>query len=262
MAPILFPLSLDPAWLTAVLLITLRLGAIFVATPILAEANIPAMVRVLLVVAIAVALTGSLPQASVTMPQDFATLLSSAVGELALGAAMALGILLAFGGFSLGGRLLDVQTGFAVGQVFDPVSRQPLTVLTAALNRLAVVVFFCLNGPGLLLRALAISLERFPPGQPWPLGIAALPILKQAATAFAYGFSLAAPLVLCLLLLDFGLGVLARNLPQMNIFMLGLPIKTVCGLFALALWLPATGHAMTRLYESIFVMWQEWMRHG
>lgn len=282
MTPFLLSGVLDPTWLTAVLFIALRISALFVATPILAEANVPVSVRILLIVAIAVALAGTLPRVgvgvgigigvgdgigngagiAVNAPLTLAALFTGALGELTLGATMALGVLLAFSGFSVAGRLLDVQTGFAIGQVFDPVSRQQLTVLTAAFNRLAVIVFFCLEGHGVLLRGLALSLEHFPPGQSWPLGLAFLPVVKQAATAFSYGFSLAAPLVLCLLLVDFGLGALARNLPQMNIFMLGLPIKVICGLFGLAIWLPAAGAAMTRLYESIFLMWQGWLQHG
>jgi flagellar biosynthetic protein FliR len=60
---------------------------------------------------------------------------------------------------------------------------------------------------------------------------------------------------MCILLADLALGVLARNLPQMNMLVIGLPVKIVVGLAALSIWFGGMGAAMNRIYNSIYNTW-------
>ncbi|HZN46920.1 MAG TPA: flagellar biosynthetic protein FliR [Ramlibacter sp.] len=246
--------SLGAPWVTAVLLLSVRIGALFFMTPLLYAVPVPGAVRVLIVLALASAI--SLPLAStVPTPLDLGVLLAAAAGELALGATLGLGILLAFAGFSLAGRLLDVQIGFGIGQVFDPVTRSQVPILTSVFDLLALMLFFLVNGHHALLRGLAYSVERFPVGRSWSLEGAAAPVLQQVAGLFTLGFALASPVVMCLLLVEFALGVVSRNLPQVNMLALGIPVKIVVGLLALALLAGTLGEASARLYASIFKTW-------
>ena len=102
---------------------------------------------------------------------------------------------------------------------------------------------------------MAFSLERFPLGQPWPIEAAFAPIAGQTAALFSLGFALAAPVALSLLLVEVAVGVVARNLPQMNMFTLGIPLKVVVGLLALSLWFGGVRGVMTRVYAGIFRSW-------
>jgi flagellar biosynthetic protein FliR len=61
--------------------------------------------------------------------------------------------------------------------------------------------------------------------------------------------------VFCIFLVELGLGVLARNLPQMNMFAMGIPVKIVVGLSALSLWMTSAGSVTSRIYASIFQTW-------
>ena len=67
--------------------------------------------------------------------------------------------------------------------------------------------------------------------------------------------ALAAPVVACLVLVELALGVLARNLPQMNMFVLAIPIKVVVCVVALAVWFGGIGESMSRVYGSIYRGW-------
>ncbi|MNL31887.1 flagellar biosynthesis protein FliR [compost metagenome] len=118
-------------------------------------------------------------------------------------------------------------------------------------------MFLLLDGHHALLRGIGLSLERFPVGSPWPLTHAALPIIKQAASLFALGFALVAPVVFCILLIEFVLGVVGRNLPQMNMFAVGIPVKIIAGLIALSLWFTGIGGVMTRVYAGIATTWDQ-----
>jgi flagellar biosynthetic protein FliR len=72
---------------------------------------------------------------------------------------------------------------------------------------------------------------------------------------FALSFSLAAPVVFCILLVEMSLGVLARNLPQMNMLAMGIPVKIIIGMVALSLWFTGIGNVMLRAYAGIYQAW-------
>lgn len=245
----------DHAWVTRVLLLSARIAALFLLTPVLYAIPVPALVRVLLAVGLAAALAlpfSGLPGGQAPLP---GALLQSLLQELAIGATLGLGILMAFAGFALAGRLLDVQVGFGIAQVFDPLTRTQVPVLTSVFTLLGVLLFLLVDGHHALLRGIAFSLARFPLGQPWAVDAAAGPVLKQASALFTLGFALAAPIVLSLLLVEFALGVIARNLPQVNMFVLGIPVKIIAGLLALSLWAVGLGVAAGRLYGEIYRTW-------
>jgi flagellar biosynthetic protein FliR len=195
----------------------------------------------------------------VTVPNDWSGLLVAAGSELALGATLGLGILIAFGAFAVAGRLLDVQVGFGLAQVFDPVSRHQIPVLNAAFNQIGVLVFFLLNGHHALLRGVVLSLEKFPLGAAWSISASSDAVMGQMTGLFMLGFALVAPVVFCVLLVELALGVVARNLPQMNMFVIALPAKTAVALIALSLWFSGIGGVMTRVYASIAAGWEKIM---
>jgi flagellar biosynthetic protein FliR len=102
---------------------------------------------------------------------------------------------------------------------------------------------------------VGFSLERFPVGQAWSVSASAAPVVRQSAGLFTLGFALAAPVVLSLLLLEFALGVVSRNLPQANMLALGIPVKIVAGLLALSIWAGGMGGVMLRVYADMYRTW-------
>jgi flagellar biosynthetic protein FliR len=249
-------------WLIKVSLLSVRIGAVFLMTPILAAASVPVTVRILLVLGLAAALStfgatlGAVPLEAPSYTVDHPGALVQALAmELVLGATLAVGVHLAFASFAVAGRLLDIQIGFGLGQVLDPQSNAQLPILTTAFNQIGVIVFFLVNGHHALMRGIAYSLERFPAGRPWPIDAAYGPIMKQLGGLLGLSFALTAPVVFCIFMVELALGVLARNLPQINMLTLGIPIKVVVGLIALSLWFTGVGSAMTRVYAGIYQSW-------
>jgi flagellar biosynthesis protein FliR len=246
----------DPGFVMAVFLLSLRLSAVFLLTPILYAFSVPATARLLLVIGLAVGLALGIPgDTRELLSFSAGQLLVASMTELALGATLSLGILIAFASVSMAGRMIDVQIGFGIAQVFDPATQRQIPILTSAFDKLGVVVFFLVNGHHALLRGIAYSLERFPLGRAWPIDAAAPWVIKQVAGLFGLGLALAAPVVVCVLLVELALGVVARNLPQMNMFVIGIPIKILVGLAALSIWFGGVGDAMNRIYGSIYKTW-------
>ena len=253
---------LGAPWITAVLLLATRIAAVLLLTPVLHAVAIPGLVRVLIVIAVACVLALPFGAQSPVELADTGALVSALVREAFIGATLGLGVLLAFAGFGLSGRLVDVQVGFGMAQVYDPLTRSRLPVVSAVFGLLAAVFFFAVDGHHALLRGIAFSVERLPPGAGVGTAVAAEPVVRQGAALFTLGFALAAPVVLGLLLVEFVLGVISRNLPQMNMLVLGIPAKILLGLVALSAWAAGFGVPARGLYEGIYQAWSAWFTSG
>jgi flagellar biosynthetic protein FliR len=225
----------------------------------------PNPVRVLLIVALAFTLSLGRPKAALTDAYAISTsaeLIAAVLTELAIGAMMALGVNVAFGAIAIGGRLLDVQIGYGIAQVFDPATHRQTPILTTLLNQLGTMVFFVSDFHHVLLRGLSLSLERIPVGHGWSIATAAAPLMRHAGAMFGLGFALVSPIVFCMLMLEFGLTILARNAPQLHLFMLNHALKILVGITAIGLWLVGAPEAMARMYRVVFLSWEAMFPHG
>lgn len=138
-------LGIEERWIHTVFLLAIRFGTFALVAPPLASVQIPTLVRITFIGALSVMLAISLPFARLPAALPLSALLSAACMEFAIGFSMALGVALAFAAFTTGAQLLDLQIGFSLGQVLDPLTRQRLPVLTSALNQLAIIGFFSTN---------------------------------------------------------------------------------------------------------------------
>jgi len=247
-------IGIDPLWIVAVLLVAIRIGPLFILAPLFGSRETPVRVRVLFALALAAMLVaGGLPALNVDL-SSFGSVVAAAVVEVVFGAAFAFGLLAMFAAFMFAGRLVDLQIGFGVANLIDPVSRRQAPLLGTALNSLAILVFFAVDGHHLILRGLAYSLEKFPPGSPLTQ-INATAIFAQFGLIFSYGLMLVAPAVFALLLLDLAFALISRTMPQMNVFIVSMPLKVVVGLLVLAISMRYWQPAMRKLFESVPSYW-------
>lgn len=254
--------SFGEPWIAAVLLLSVRIAALLVLTPLLYAMSMPSLVRLGIVLGLSAVIAMPLAGPGAVAIQDTPALVAAMLREAAVGATLGAGVLMAFGGFALAGRLVDIQVGFGIAQVFDPLTRSQVPILSSIFGLLAVVFFFVVNGHHALLRGVAYSVERFPVGQAWPGEAAAEPLVRQMSALFTLGFALAAPVVLGLLLVEFALAVVSRNLPQVNMLVMGVPVKIVAGLLALSVWAGGFAAPAERLYAQIHRTWVQWLQAG
>jgi flagellar biosynthesis protein FliR len=249
-------MDIDPVWAVAVYLITLRLGVLLIMTPIFSNLSSFITIRVLFTLALSVVLVSGLAIKPTSIALTLGALISASIAELVVGAALAFGVFAAFGAFSVAGKILDVQSGFGIGSIFDPVTRAGAPLFSTMLNLLAVTVFFGMDGHHAILRGMAFSIQQIPPGA----GFSAIQIdavVKEFGAMFSLGVALIAPVMFCLLLVEAGLAVVSRVLPQMNVFVVGIPVKICVALITFALTIGALGPIMGRVYASIFVYWEQ-----
>ena len=249
-------IDVDPAWALSVFLVAIRIGVIFMMSPVFTGLNGLVTVRVLLSLILGAVMVSGLKLPMARSALDVGPVILAAMQELAVGATLAFGVMAAFGAFSLAGKILDVQSGFGIGSVYDPVTRSGAPLFATMLNMVAVVAFFGMDAHHALLRGIAFSLQQIPPGA----GFSALnldAVLRQFGLMFSLGVSLIVPVMLCLLLVEVGLAVVSRVLPQMNVFIVLVPVKLFAGIAIFALTVVALGPVMGRVYASIFTFWEQ-----
>lgn len=247
-------ISIDAGWAVAVFLVSLRLGFLLLLSPIFSGLAAPAAPRVLLTLALAALLVSGGDVRPALPDYTLGRLVQGALGEAVVGITLAFGVFAAFGAFSMAGKLLDIQSGFGLGSVYDPVTRSGAPMFAAILNLVALAVFFALDGLHALMRGIAFSLQRVAPGAGLALPLGA--VLAQFGLVFSLGVALVIPVMLCLLLIELSLAVAARALPQMNVFVISVPVKLVAGVAIFALCAPSLGPAMDKVYGAIFTYWE------
>ncbi|KAF0813407.1 hypothetical protein IGB42_02336 [Andreprevotia sp. IGB-42] len=248
-------LRYDMARLVATLLCATRLATAISLTPVLAGVGVPVRLRLFLVLALSFCLAGMGLSGLPPVPTDVLDLVGMMLSELLFGAALAFGVFTAFGAFSLAGHLLDFQIGFNVGALFDPVSRRQTPILSRLFDLFAVLVFFVTQLHHTLLRAFAATLEAVPLGA-FKGAVSPLVMAEQVSRMFVQGLKLAAPVMICLLLVELGMAVLSRNIPQLNVFVISLPLKVLIGLSMLAFSLRYLAPTVSKTLNMIFPFWE------
>ena len=255
-------LHIDLAWLASVLLLAARVAGATVLIPIFGPVEVPGSVRVILAVAIAAALVSGLAglstAAAAASLASTASLTVAMLSEVVIGATFAFGFLAAYAATQVAGRVLDIQMGFSAAGVFNPSLRTIAPLTGSILGMLSIVVFLSLDGHHLLLRALAESARSTPPGTVFSsaqFGWDAL--IAQSGVMFAFGLTLAAPVMFSLLLADIAIAFFARSVPQLNPFVLGFAIKILLGILGLAAAIRLGGSVFERLFGTTFHYWEQ-----
>jgi flagellar biosynthetic protein FliR len=227
-------------WCQAVLLVSTRLAVGLASTPVFGVFGMPMLARLIMTMAFAVLVVGVGNKPAVVL--GFEGMLSALAFEAFAGLVMAVAIQCAFTAFAVAGRMLDVQMGFSVGSILDPVSKGHSAVMTGGFNTLAVIVFFGSDAHAVVLAAACQSFQQVPLLAFATLSQRGLDFMLTAGGAmFATGLALASPVVVSMLLTDVVVAVVSRNMPQMNLLFVSIPLKILLGLTVLVVSMRAIG---------------------
>lgn len=221
------------------LLLLTRTSGIFMISPFFGSLNIPVQLRAGAAFLFAVALFPVIDQMGIAAPPDSLLIYAGAVVcELFIGWLIGFVAYLCFSAIHFGGKVMDMQAGFAVVNVMDPTSGQQIPLIGSFLYNLSIIVFLATNGHHMIIAALAESF-RLIPLLTMKLSLT-LPMLLSDFTAgvFVTGMKIAMPVTFAILLVNVALGILARTMPQLNIFVVGIPLQIIVGIGILMMMLP------------------------
>jgi flagellar biosynthetic protein FliR len=249
-------IQLDVQWLLGVLLIATRLAVLLLMSPLLILGRIPTRIVFFMTMIFAVAINNCVQQYTSLAIISSMDLVVGMIRELSIGFLMAFGLHCAFAAFEFGGRILDLQMGFGVANLLNPATHEQSPLLGTALLMTGVMTFYLLQGHHWIAKSILQSYQWFPLGGGFP-ELHPEPVIKQFGLMFSLGMLLVSPAIIVLLLLDGAMAIAVRTMPQVNIFMLSIPVKIAIGLLVLAMSVPLLKDIFQTIFLSIFSFWSE-----
>lgn len=243
----LMPFNLDNWYFF--LLIWARLMGIVFLFPYFSYQGIPLTVRVYLSLIMAFLLYLSLERPvlnEMRAPLEMVLLLGR---EVLTGLALGYVVVLIYSVFLNAGQMVDLKAGLMMSGVFEPQFGSRVTLMGQFYYLLALVFYLTVNGHHYFLQTLADSYELIPLQAGFMGQEAALGMVELFAAMFALAFQMVAPIIIILMIMDIAMGLLAKTVPQIQVFILGLPLKIALSLLLFAILVPAFGVVWERYLE-------------
>jgi flagellar biosynthetic protein FliR len=242
--------DISPSQLQLFFLVFIRLAAIVAFMPVFSSKTLPLIFKAGLTFAVSFLL----------FPILDLPVIASAIDPVGLGLAIAaeiiLGLMIGFvfkiilGGFQMAGQLAGYQMGMALANVMDPSTSEQVPLLAQFNNLLALMILLAVNAHHFFIQAVIESFRFLP-----PLGMnlhnaVFKDLIYLAGNLFVIAIKVGAPVVVALLLVSVSFGLIARTVPQMNVFIVAMPLKIMIGLIFVGLGLPFIVAYMERLYAE------------
>ena len=239
-------------------LVLLRVGALIGTMPLFGEQVTPVKVKAGLTLVIAILL---FPTVSSTLPAvstDFISLLFRMLSETLIGAALGLSARLIFAAAQLAGEMIGFQVGFSVANVIDPVSSMHVSLIGQFLYLFAMLIFLITNSHHIFFAAIADSFRIVPLLSFHVSGDFMSVMMGLCRDMFILAVKLSIPVIAMILFTNVGLGIVARTVPQINVFIVGFPLQISIGLIFFGLSIPLCGsllqHAYGHLGDSVYAL--------
>jgi len=223
-----------------------RVSAFIFVVPLFSSRNAPPALKIALSFFLAlIFITVNSPSVDSSL-LDAAIYVPALITELGIGLILGFFVSFIFAAFHVAGEHIGYQMGFAVVNVFDFASQQQVSLVAQFLFTLAMLLFLNLNLHHGMIATWHGSLLLAPPGRVALAALSVADVVSVCQDFFLIAFQLAAPLMAFLILADISLGIIARIMPQMNVFFVGIPVKIAFGLFMLASAVMAYGVVLER----------------
>lgn len=236
------------------ILVLVRVTGLFIISPIFSRINLQMTYKIGFSLLIALIMMNVVegPEA----PMSDILLAIEVIKELLVGFMIGFISYLFFSVFFVVGQIIDVQIGFGIVSVLDPQSNIQIPITGNYYQIIATLVFLIINGHHLLIEALVKSYEFVPIGK-FSLSIGMVnQFVVIVGKLFILGFKIGSPILVTIILADVLLGILAKTMPQMNVFIVGMPLKIMVGLALIIATLPiffiTLHHIFNSMYEEIF----------
>jgi flagellar biosynthesis protein FliR len=231
--------SLLPALAATFVLVFARMGAMVMLLPGFGESNIPVRVKLgiaLLLTLIILPLHRADYHIDITSVTSLMVLM---VHEIVIGIVLGATARVTLSALAVAGSVIAQQLGLGFVTAIDPTQGQQGQLIGNFLTILGMTLLFATDTHHLVLAALNESYKIFSPGAPMPTGDVAALATRAFAEAFKIGLQLSAPFLVFGLVFNIGLGVLARLMPQMQVYFVGVPLSILAGFLIFAVVIAA-----------------------
>lgn len=215
-----------------------RLTGLFLVAPIFASKQMPGRIKVLIILVLSAAMACFIPiknSANLGTPGLF---IGAMAVEVFIGYTIGFVAYVVFGAIQLAGQIIDTQMGFGFVNVIDPQSGIQVPLMGNVNYMLSLLIYLSINGHHYLLGAIVQSYKIIP-----VLGVNMNHrlidlIVQVTVNMFIIAVKISAPIVMAILITNVAMGFVARTVPQMNVFIVGIPINIVTGMLTFLMMLP------------------------
>lgn len=246
-------MNLDAGTFYAFFLVFVRCSGFCLAAPMFGSMVIPVRIRVCMAGALAFALTFFVKQHLGAVPQDLVSMVlaigNEAVSGLLIGAFFGMVMQAA----TIAGAFCDLQLGLSMGQALNPISGIQVSVIGQFKTMLCLVVFLAANGHHMMLGSLVESYNAMPTLSASMLGDLQTTAFDLFTKLSLLSLQIAMPVIAVSLIVDAGMALINKAVPQMQIFVVGMPVKSGLGMIALSVSLPAMTVAVQSGVEQVML---------
>jgi flagellar biosynthetic protein FliR len=227
-------LSFLPALAAAFMLVFARVGAMVMLMPSLGETNIPTRIKLSIALLLTLIILPLHRSAYQVDTSSLTPLLVLMVQEIVVGIVLGATARVTLSALQVAGAVIAQQLGLGFVSAVDPTQGQQGVLVGNFLTLLGVTLLFTTDMHYLVIEALSDSYKIFAPGELLQSGDIAALATRAFAAAFKIGLQLSAPFLVFGLVFNIGLGVLARLMPQMQVYFVGVPLSIIIGFIMLA----------------------------
>ena len=231
--------SMLPALAAAFMLVFARIGAMVMLLPGLGESNIPVRIKLSIALLLTLIILPLHRQAYQVDIGSMASLLVLMMYEIVIGILLGATARVTLAALQVAGSVIAQQMGLGFVTSVDPTQGQQGVLIGNFLTMLGVTLLFATDSHHLVIAALNDSYKIFAPGESMASGDVASLATRAFSAAFRIGLQLSAPFLVFGLVFNIGLGVLARLMPQMQVYFVGVPLSILAGFLILALVITA-----------------------
>ncbi len=235
--------------MVAFLLVSIRLGAMFLAGPLFSAAVVTLPQRIALTMGVTIALFGTVdvPKIDFISMQGFILVAQ----EILVGSLIGFFMQFAFSAVTFAGEQMSSAMGLSYAAMVDPQTGASSPVVAQFLSVILILIFLTLNGHHLLIREVGTSYKLVPMGEFKLTAKIFLKTFEAGSLMFIMALLISLPVVVAMMLVNIVTGVVTRVAPQMNIFSVGFPITILAGLALMMVMMPTIGHLMADLINQI-----------
>jgi len=252
MAPILF----STAEIVRFLIVLLRISGIMLLAPFFSSQTIPSQVRVVFALVTSFVLAPSLPLRSVPADLNLTNMVTLFPSEILIGVLLGFAAMCVFAGFQFAGQVISFQLGFSFVNVIDPQTQVESSVFSFLQNYIGLLFFLLINGHHWFLLAVNQSFTTLPVGGAILSASVMHYTIRLTADLLVIGLRIAGPVLAVSVVTDVVMGVVGRTAPQINILIVGMPLKTLIGFGCLSFsfyFLPRYLEGVyTTLHQTLF----------
>ena len=223
-------------------MIFVRISGIAVTAPFYGSVAIPTTAKIglflFITIIVSVSIGMSYPIPISTSPGIIALLVAK---NFFIGFAIGVAALIPIAAAQLAGVIFGFQIGYGFVFVADPINSVQQSILGIVMFNVAFLIFVGLGGDKMILNAIIDSFNKLPLNTVTLSREGGLQVAQAGAYVFQKGLQIGMPVVGFMLIISLILGILARLMPQMNIFMVGMPLKIIVGLFIMIILIPVWG---------------------